>query len=167
MSGSGEQSSESAVRLSQSQLSLKLNWVTHTVRSTRREEHDSARQLIQLEANTHSPHYTAPPSLPPSMPSDTRSPLPSSTRTRSPPRPHRPPTFPLSIRKMILFSLLVTLYSLYAIHNDYPPWNWLEDWRHRGDKVVLHRPGFKKVQRSVSSFSPPPPPTFVWIRVGD
>lgn len=81
------------------------------------------------------------------MPSDdTRA---GSLYTSTRPRPHRPSTFPISTRKLLLLLAFTALYSLFAIHNDLPPWSWIENYKHRNDKVVLHRPGFKKVERCV------------------
>ncbi|KAI5476066.1 hypothetical protein MNV49_000438 [Pseudohyphozyma bogoriensis] len=69
---------------------------------------------------------------------------------REPPRRRQPQStfqLPIKLRYIILLAVLVSFYSSYALHHNLPPWNWIDSYVHRNDKVVQSRPGFKKVPR--------------------
>lgn len=73
--------------------------------------------------------------------------LPSQSDLR--PRRQRSSAFPVTPFQAALLFLLAFTYSFASIHYHLPPFSWIDDWKHRHDKVVQHRPAFKKVERCV------------------
>jgi len=69
-----------------------------------------------------------------------------------PRRRQRSSAFPVTPFQAALLFLLAFTYSFASIHYHLPPFSWIDDWKHRHDKVVQHRPAFKKVERCVESF---------------
>ncbi|ORY88327.1 hypothetical protein BCR35DRAFT_301864 [Leucosporidium creatinivorum] len=63
------------------------------------------------------------------------------------PRRQRSSAFPVTPFQAALLFLLAFTYSFASIHYHLPPFSWIDDWKHRHDKVVQHRPAFKKVER--------------------
>ncbi|KAM0786886.1 hypothetical protein ACM66B_002311 [Microbotryomycetes sp. NB124-2] len=55
--------------------------------------------------------------------------------------------FPLTPFQTALLFLLCFCWSFASIHYHLPPYSWVDQWKHRHDKVVQHRPSFKKVER--------------------
>jgi hypothetical protein len=78
-----------------------------------------------------------------------RHPSPSKMPTDLRTRRSRSTTFPLTPFQLALIFTLALFYSFASLHYSLPPYSWIDNYKHRHDKVVKHRPAFKKIERCV------------------
>ena len=68
----------------------------------------------------------------------------SSSQTR-PARTASSKTSHACLRASLFVLVALALWSMIAMPLELPPYNWIEDYRWRHDRVVKHRPGLKNV----------------------
>lgn len=59
--------------------------------------------------------------------------MPSDMKQRSNRHQTNKTNFPISLPKLLILLFLTICYSLIAIHNNYPPYNWIDKYLTRND----------------------------------